>query len=650
MASNTIVTRVHDFLKKHPPFSYLSKAELMPIAEKVKVQYYGNNDALFREGDEAKPFVFVLHKGRIEISKNYEEGMQLIDICDEGDIFGIRAVLNNMPYIGNAIASEDSLIYAIPKSIFVKLMEEKAKVSLFLASGLASGMPIIREGQKQQKRMTSDLHLFGKEDAPKFMSQEDILIVNPIEDVVTCTKDTVIREAAQKIKERRVGSILIIDEERKPVGIATDTDFTRKVVADDISKTLPIHLIMSSPVYTIEPNATISEYIIKMIKYKVKHLVVTEDGTPETPLIGIVSEHDVLLMHGNDPAILVKRLLKARSIEELAKIRNRAEHLIINYLKQEVAIDFITDIMTEINDALIHRAIEFALKQLESDGLEKPPLKFCWLSMGSEGRGEQLLRTDQDNAIVYENPSEKLAPIAEKYFLKLGEYVVDTLVTCGFSLCNGEIMARNPKWNQPISVWKSYFKKWIAVPEPMSLMHSSIFFDLRGTFGDLELAEELNQFIVDDIRTERSPFINLLAKNTLTNPPPLSFFKNFIIEKSGENQDLFDIKLRSMMPLTDSARLLVLEEGFPNVKNTFRRFERLKVAIPERAELFEEAAVAYELFIRTRAMHGFRYENSGRYIQPMDLNKIERQTLRYAFQTVEKVQLYVKHRFGMSFS
>lgn len=143
MASNTIVTRVYDFLKNYLPFSYLSKSELMPIASSIKVQYYGNNQPLFKENEAPKSHIFVLQKGRIEISKAFEDSTQLIDICDAGDIFGIRAALNGMPYIGNAVASEDSLIYAIPRTVFLELMENNAKVALFFASGLASGMPII---------------------------------------------------------------------------------------------------------------------------------------------------------------------------------------------------------------------------------------------------------------------------------------------------------------------------------------------------------------------------------------------------------------------------------------------------------------------------------------------------------------------------
>lgn len=649
MASNAIVSRVQDFLKQYPPFSYLNPSELKPIATSVHVQYYGKGKFLFQENDLPHSFIFVLQKGRIEIAKRIGDSTQLIDICDEGDVFGIRAALNNLPYIGSAIASEDSLVYAIPNATFLQLLEANASVALFFASGLAAGMPVVREGTTNQENRASDLQIFGQEQVPKFMTQEDILIVKPTEEVITCDQSASIASAAQLMKTHRIGSVIIVDANRHPIGIVTDTDFTRKVVAKHIDSTLPISSIMSSPVFTIEPNASISQYILRMMKYKVKHLVVTEDGSHQSALLGIASEHDVLLMHGNDPAILVKRMLKAKTIDALAKIRDRGEHLIVTYLKQEVSIEFITDIMTEINDALIHRAIEFALERLEKEGWGKAPLPFCWLSLGSEGRGEQLLRTDQDNAIVYEDPSEEHRVQVAAYFLKLGEYVVEILLRCGFSLCKGEIMASNPKWTQSLSTWKSYFRKWIDVPEPMALMNGAIFFDLRATYGAANLAEELDQFILSHIQETRNLFLYQLAKNSLNNPPPLSFFKNFVVEKSGENKDLFDIKKRSMMPLADAARLLTLAEGIAGTKNTFKRFEYLSRTIPERAELFKEAAMAYELFISTRASNGFKNGDSGRYIQPNDLNRIKRQTLRYAFKTIEQVQLYVKHRYGLNF-
>ncbi len=657
MPSNHISTRIYDFLKKFPPFSYLSKEALLKVSESVEVQYFGKKEAIFEEGSSINPFAYVLHKGRIDIIKIFEENTQLIDMCDEGDIFGVRAVLSDKPYLGTAIAEEDSLLYAIPSTVFLNLLEEYPRVSLFFASGFASGMPVVREeteGETQEKveeaktkKGRKEMYFFERDASVQFMSQEDILIVNPIEDVATCRPTASIQEVAQKMAERRIGSFIVTNNQNHPIGIVTDTDFTRKVTAKNRDIQAPITEIMSRPVRTILPHSTVSEYIIQMMKHKVRHLVVTEDGSSESPILGIASEHDILLLHGNDPAILVKRMLKTRSIDKLGQIRNRAEQLIINYLKQEVSIEFVTDIMTEINDVMIHQAIEFSLQRLENEGLERPPLQFCWLSLGSEGRGEQLLRTDQDNAIVYENPSEEWAERAAAYFLKLGTYTVEIIHACGFALCKGEIMASNPKWNQALSVWKGYFADWIGVPEPMALMHSSIFFDLRGTYGEIGLADELQSFILEKIEEGRGGFLNFLAMNTLKNPPPLSFFKNFIVEKSGENKNLFDIKLRSMMPLTDAARLLTLAENQVNVNNTFKRFETLKSLIPERVELFDEAAMAYELFVRYRALNGFENKNSGRFIQPENLNKIERQTLRTAFNTVESMQLYVKNRFGV---
>lgn len=654
MPSNQIATRIANFLKKFPPFSYLSKEALLEVAESVEVQYFGKKEAIFEEGAALNPFAYVLHKGRIDIIKTFEESTQLIDMCDEGDIFGVRAVLNDKPYLGAAIAEEDSLLYAIPQGVFLDLLAKNAKVALFFASGFASGMPIIHtktntEEEKETKGHRKELYFFEREGGTQFMSQEDILIVSPIEDVLCCKKTDSIQSVAQKMNTNRVGSTVVTNDQNHPIGIVTDTDFTRKVIAKGVDTQDSISKIMSSPVQTILPHSTVSEYIIQMMKHKVRHLVVTEDGSPESPILGIASEHDILLLHGNDPAILVKRMLKARSVDKLKQIRNRAEQLIVNYLKQEVSIEFITDIMTEINDVLIHRAIDFSLQKLEEEGFEQPPLKFCWLSLGSEGRGEQLLRTDQDNAIVYENPLEEWKERAEIYFLKLGTYTVEILHACGFALCKGKIMASNPKWNQPLEVWKSYFANWIGVPEPMALMHSSIFFDLRGTYGEIDLADELQAFILEKIEEGRGGFLNFLAMNTLKNPPPLSFFKNFIVEKSGENKNLFDIKLRSMMPLTDAARLLTLAEKQTNINNTFKRFEQLKSLISERAELFDEAAMAYELFVRYRALNGFKNNDSGRFIQPDDLNKIERQTLRTAFNTVESVQLYVKSRFGIAY-
>jgi CBS domain-containing protein len=268
--------------------------------------------------------------------------------------------------------------------------------------------------------------------------------------------------------------------------------------------------------------------------------------------------------------------------------------------------------------------------------------------MGSEGREEQLLRTDLDNAILYENLSDDLREKAAEYFLKLGEGVVEVLLACGFEACPGKIMASNPEWVKPLSDWKKYFSEWILYPTPEALVKVSIFFDYRTVAGTKALAEELTNHIYREIENKQV-FLNFLAQNALTNPPPLGFFKDFMVEKSGEHRDQFDIKSRAMLPLTDLARLLVLSHQVVGINNTFRRFERLAELEPNLAELFGQAGKAYEILMRIRALEGLQNQNNGRYIQPKTLGKLQRQLLKNTFSPISELLEIVNISFQLDY-
>ena len=214
-------------------------------------------------------------------------------------------------------------------------------------------------------------------------------------------------------------------------------------------------------------------------------------------------------------------------------------------------------------------------------------LRFCWLSLGSEGREEQLLRTDVDNAILYEDPAEDKREEAKAYFLRIGELVNKTLIACGFEKCPADIMASNPAYCLSLSEWKLKFGHWINSPDPQSLMNSTIFFDFRLVYGDTILEKALQNYLIDAIETGGT-FINHLAKNALQNPPPLTFFKNLVVEKGGEHKNEFDIKKRAMMPLADAARVLILNHGEVKEHNTsqsdLRDWRELE---PKQAQLFQ---------------------------------------------------------------
>lgn len=476
------------------------------------------------------------------------------------------------------------------------------------------------------------------------MRTEDVLAPQPVKEIVTCAPETPVQKAAQAMKERKFGSVVVVNPTGHPIGIATESDFVRKIIAAHLPHNTSVAEIMSQPVYTIREQATVAQIVLAMTRHQINHLVVTADGSPDSPATGIISEHDVLLMHGNHPAVLVKRMAKAENVSQLARIRDRADELVHNYLRQQISVPFVGQIISEVNDILIQRALELSLTELEQQGWPRPPEAFCWLALGSEGRQEQMLRTDQDSAIIYADPPPERQIETQAFFHELGSRVVEILTRCGFSKCKGEIMASNLEWVQPQSGWQDYFSTWIHSPEPNALRKLSIFFDFRPVWGDASLSEALSAHIFQALDGQQR-FLHLFVESALQHPPPQGFLGNFLVEKSGENKDLFNIKARGLRPLDHAARVLSLAHRI-RAQNTFERYAQLAERLPD-TELFQEAAMAYEILMRYRALNGFEAGNDGSYLRIQELNGIEKQTLKTCFKTVEHMQQYLQTVFAV---
>ncbi|PRY85980.1 DUF294 nucleotidyltransferase-like domain-containing protein [Mongoliibacter ruber] len=644
--SNIIVNRVKEFLKQYPPFSFIDEKALEEVSREVEVKYYEQDEILFSKGEEAQACFFVLKEGSVKLFdlKNGQEN--IVEICDEGDVFGVLALLGNRPYILNAKAQEGSLVYAIPVSVFEKLLIENSRVSLYFAAGFASGQVVVRNDLSDSQKARSEFNPASEDKGLLIFTGKSDFNYSKV--VLTCQPNSTMQEAASRMGEKGVGSIIIVDHQNHPLGIITDKDIRNRLVAEGLSYETPVSELMSAPVLTKSQHSDFSDLYLTMVKSRLHHLIFTEDGTVNSPVTGILSDHDLLLSQGNSPAVLIKALMNTHEVKEMAKIRNRAEQLLRYYLENEVSMDFVANIISEINDIIIQKAIKIAEIKLQADYPEGIDTKFCFVSLGSEGREEQLLRTDLDNAIIFEDVPEHKLEKTQKYFLELGGEVVETLLSCGFQPCPAKMMANNPQWCQPLSVWKKHFSDWILTPNQEALLKATIFFDYRAIYGQKQLTEALTEHIYQEIST-KNIFLNFLAKNALLNPPPLGFFRNFILEKSGEQRDKFDIKLRAMMPLADIARLLVLSHKIVGVNNTFRRFEKLASLEPNHGELMREAGQAYEILMRMRAIEGIKNQSSGRYISPEDLGKLQRQLLKNTFYPIDELQKIIRVRYQLDY-
>ncbi len=484
----------------------------------------------------------------------------------------------------------------------------------------------------------------GGDDA--VMKDDGALPVRGIREVVTCGTGTTIRDAAALMSERNVGSIVVVDQRRCPLGIVTDADLRNKVVAGGLPPDGLVRSIMSTPVVTVPVRNTAAGTIITMMRRGTRHLCITEDGTSGSAVIGIISEHDVVLIHGNNPAVLAKEIAGAEDVAALALLRERGDELVSQYVSRGISVRFVADMIAEINDALVTRLISLAVRTLDSGGLPRPASEFCWLSLGSDGRREQLVQTDQDSALVYADPPEGERESTRAYFLRLAGEVTSGLASCGFAPCPGNDMAVNPEWCRPLSGWLERIHSWIRVPNEEALLNAATFFDFRPACGDVELARGLRERITSEIVADRSSLI-LMAKNAAHNPPATGLWERLNVEKKGSYRGCFDLKLRAMKPVTEAVRVLALDRGVHALTGTLDRLETMAAGDRAIERIRPDVVEAYELFMRYRVLYTTKGNDAGRYLDLRKMSKMEMRRLRFLLGSVSSLLKLVQVRYQL---
>ena len=641
MQNNTISYRIYDFLKEYAPFNLLKKNELIELSSTVVVKYFPQGQAIFKEGDSAKQHFYIIREGLIELHKEIDHHPTLVDIREEGDLIGLRPMFVNEPYVTTAAAKEDSLLYAIDVKNVRKHLENDPKIALFFARSFATGISMNLTPERKEK-----LQVAIHNNKEKNAQLTEIQQIEVTRRAYTCFLDTPIKEAAQLMADRETSLLVVVNDKKHPIGVIRDVELRKHVVTGKVKRESPIETIYVPFVVTASRKATIVDISILQVKNRVNHILITENGTKDSPVIGIYAEHDIIVQQGNTPSSIMAQINNAESANDLKNVRNKADLLIKQYLLHEVSMPFISSIITEINDNLVFKSILLAKKLLTEENISTPDVKFTWISLGSGGREEQILRTDQDNAIIFEDVPESDYQNVKNYFLRLAHEVNRMLKKAGFKYCPAEMMARNPKWCNSLSEWKTQFSQWIDNPDSQNMLYVNVFFDFRPSFGESSLTEALAEHIFQTLEHDEVFFMHL-AKVALYNPPPLSFFKNFMVEKDGAHKDEFDIKVRAMRPLTDAARVLILHQKQPKINNTFKRFEKLAELDPPNKDLYESAADAFEILMRTKALKGLKNNNSGRYFKPEELNKLERMMLKDCFTPIRDLQEMLSVRFRL---
>jgi CBS domain-containing protein len=376
--------------------------------------------------------------------------------------------------------------------------------------------------------------------------------------------------------------------------------------------------------------------MLTMLRYNVHHLPVLKDRKP----IGVIETTDIIRYESQNSLLLVSSIFQQQTIEDLAAMSEQVKDSFVRMVNEDANSHMVGSAMSVIGRSFKQRIIELAEEELGN-----APIPYCFLALGSMGRDEQLIVTDQDNAIILDDSYDQ-----EKhgeYFNKFAKFICDALDKCGYSYCTGDIMATNPEWRMTRREWEACFANWIDDPNPKALLNASIFFDLDGVYGRLKWAEQLNGFIVRRAR-KNNRFLACLARNALNRTPPLGFFQSFVMEKDGQHKNSINLKRRGTAPLADLIRVHALAVG-SRAKNSFERLDDIIDAniLPKGRAKDLRDAMEFICMVRIRHQaldveHGIEADNN---IEPDNLSDFERRNLKDAFQILSNAQNFLKFRY-----
>ncbi|MDP2783584.1 MAG: DUF294 nucleotidyltransferase-like domain-containing protein, partial [Sulfurimicrobium sp.] len=358
--------------------------------------------------------------------------------------------------------------------------------------------------------------------------------------------------------------------------------------------------------------------------------------TEQHKLIGIISEKDLFTLQRVGLRQISSAIRNSQSLDQLKQSAQDIRQLAHNMLAQGVAAEQLTQFISTLNDLLTHRLIELECQAQGISHSELCELGVCWLALGSEGRFEQTLNTDQDNGIIFNVPEGKTADEIRATLLPLAGRINAALDACGFPLCKGQIMASNPKWCLGLEEWKNTFSEWIDRGDPDALLNSTIFFDFRPLWGNAALAEALRAWLMPHAAANPR-FLHQMAANALRNRPPLGMVRDFVVDGG-----TLDLKFNGVSPFVDAARILSLAAGVAATNTA----QRLRLAAPALKILAAEVegwivALHFIQLLRLRHQHEFsgaEEEGAANRINPDQLNDLDRRILKEAFRQARKLQ------------
>ena len=620
------------FLQRFPPFNQMENTHLAYLVEQCQLRFYAPGESIIRPTDGPVEHFYIVKQGRVVGERTHvgrEEAQTTFEIT-AGECFPLAALLGERATRTEHRAAEDTFCLQLNKLAFIKLFGLSDEFRDFALRGVSSLLDKVNQ-QVQQKAAET----LGTQYSLNTRLGE-LAMRHP----VTCAPTVSLREAVRLMHEQQVGSIVIVDEHKSPLGIFTLRDL-RQVVAngiEDFAQAIELH--MTPDPFYLSPDNSAFDAAIAMTERHIAHVCLVKDQR----LCGVVSERDLFSLQRVDLVHLARTIRHAPRLDTLINLRGEIGQLVERMLAHGASSTQITHIITQLNDHTVCRVIELVLADKGDPGVP-----FTWLCFGSEGRREQTLHTDQDNGILFEARDDAQAAEIRQRLLPIAQQINQHLAACGFTLCKGNIMAGNPDLCLSRAEWARRFAAFIREATPENLLASAIYFDLRVVWGDEQGCEQLRRGMLGQVADNRL-FQRMMADNALRHRPPVGRFREFVLERKGGDKATLDLKIQGLTPFVDGARLLALANGVEanNTLERLRQLVALHVIEPLDGAAYEEA---YHFIQQTRMQqHQLQTRENRAYsnrVDPDSLNQLDRRILREALRQAQRLQSSLALRYQL---
>lgn len=632
---NTFAENIVDFLQQYDPFKNVQYNDLLDIAAQSEILYLEKSKRLFKINDPLHRNFYIVNAGVIHLTKIIDAQETLVSKCYVGSIFGLRPFFAKNNYALNSIANEDAVVYAIPIVLFKPLLAKYSSLMDYFLESFTEQSKSTGENYQTLKAISEASSISELTDFSYF--QELDYDKNPLVIPIHTTISTVAKKMVDMNK-----SYAIITNNARISGLITDADFKRKIAFGTINLDADIATIMNSSVTIVEESISVAEAQLLLLKNDTSYLCVTNDGTENTRIKGIISERDIIKSQSNNPGVLIDEIRNAKNFDELKYVHSKYLFVIQNSFTKNIPIFHINNTAGEILHTLIQQCIKLSI-----DNLGSPPARFVWLSLGSQARKEQLVLSDQDNMIVYEDVSADKHRDVKFYFVQLAKLVISNMESLGYKPCPNEHLASNIKWCKSLSDFTSIYTNCIKSPGENMSDFSGIFFDFEYIYGETKIKDSLEIAIYQSL-TNNKIFFDYVGNQILKLQPPLTFFKKFAVEDNGVHKDLFNLKQKGLQFYIDAARMFALSYNLKGINNTYLRFKQMANLDVKNADKYLEFAENYIKLQEFRANEGILNDNDGSFIDTTKLTKVDKEELKKSLNVIDDIIDLIKDKYHLT--